>query len=61
MTIDNVKNMPDISCMDDVGIITDNFVTYYGQLYRNKPVNMSTLDRMISNLTSNWMRKMRQP
>ena len=51
MTIDNVKNMPDIPRTDDVGIITDNFVTYYGQLYCDKPVNMPTLDRMISNIT----------
>ena len=43
--------MPDSPCTDDVGIITDNVVTYYGQLYCDKPVNMPTLDRMISNLT----------
>ena len=51
MTIDNVKNMPDLPHTDDVGIITDNFVTYYGQLYCDKPVNMPNLDRMIGNLT----------
>ena len=43
--------MPDIQRTDDKGIIMDNFVTYYGQLYCEKPVNMPTLDRMIGNLT----------
>ena len=51
MTIDNVKNMPDLPRTDDVGIIMDNFVTYYGELYCDKPVNVHTLDRMIDNLT----------
>ena len=51
MTIDNVKNMPDLPRTDDVGIIMDNFVSYYGELYGDKPVNMPTLDRMIDNLT----------
>ena len=31
--------------------IMDNFVTYYGELYCDKPVNIPTLDRMINNLT----------
>ena len=30
MTIDNVKNMPNLSHTDNVGIIMDNFVSYYG-------------------------------
>ena len=51
MTVDNVKNMPDLPRTDDVGIIMDNFVTYYGELYCDKPVNVRTLDKMISNLT----------
>ena len=51
MTIDNVKNIPNLSPTDDVGIIMDNFVTYYGELYCDKPVNIPTLDRMINNLT----------
>ena len=51
MTIDNVKNMPNIPRTDDIGIIMDNFVTYYGELYCNKPVHIPTLDRMINNLT----------
>ena len=29
----------------------DNFGTYYGELYCDKPVNVHTLDRMIDNLT----------
>ena len=28
-----------------------NFVSYYGELYSDKPVDMLTLDRMIGNLT----------
>ena len=51
MTIDNVKNMPDLPRTDDVGIIMDNFVNYYGELYCDKPVHIPTLDRMINNLT----------
>ena len=51
MTVDNVKNMPDIPRTEDVGIIMDNFVTYYGKLYCDKPVHIPTLDRMIDNLT----------
>ena len=37
--------------MDDVGIIMDNFVTYYRELYCDKPVQIPILDRMIDNLT----------
>ena len=51
MTIDNVKNMPDLPRTDNAGIIMDNFVSYYGELYCDKPVNIPTLDRMIANLT----------
>ena len=51
MTIDNVKNMPNISRTDDVGIIMDNFATYYGELFCDNPVHIPTLDRMINNLT----------
>ena len=51
MMVTNVKNMPDLPCTDDVGIIMGNFVSYYGELYCEKPVDMPTLDRMIGNLT----------
>ena len=51
MTIGNVKNMPDLPRTDDMGIIMDNFVKYYWELYCDKPVNIHTLDRMIDNLT----------
>ena len=51
MTITNVKNMPDLPRTDDVGTIMGNFVSYYGELYCDKPVDMLTLDRMIGNLT----------
>ena len=51
MTITNVKNMPDLPRTDDLGTIMGNFVSYYGELYCDKPVDMPTLDRMIGNLT----------
>ena len=51
MTITKVKNMPDLPRTDDVGIIMDNFVKNYGELYCNKPVNIHILHRMIDNLT----------
>ena len=51
MTITNVKNMPDLPCTDNVGTIMGNFVSYYGELYCDKPVDMPTLDMMIGNLT----------
>ena len=51
MTIDNVKDKPDLPRTDDVGTIMENFVSYYGELYRDKPVNIPTLDGMIDNLT----------
>ena len=51
MTIDSVKNMPNLPRTHNVGIIMDNFVTYYRELYCDKPVNIPTLDRMINNLT----------
>ena len=43
--------MPDLPHTDNVGIIMENFVTYYGELYYDKLVNIPTLDRMIDNLT----------
>ena len=52
MTIDIVKNMPNIPRTDDVGIIMDNFATYYRELYCDKPVHIPTLDRMINNESS---------
>ena len=61
MTIGNVKNMLDLPRTDDMGIIMDNFVKYYGELYCNKPVDIHILDRMIDNLTLKWVRKMLPP
>ena len=55
MTIGNVKNMPDLPHIDDVGIIMDNFVKYYGELYCNKPVNIHILDRMIEPSLVQWL------
>ena len=40
-------NMPDLPRTDNVGIIMGNFVSYYRELYCDKPVNMPTLDMMI--------------
>ena len=51
MTVTNVKNMLDLPRTDDVGTIIGNFVSYYRELYCDKPVDMPTLDRMIGNLT----------
>ena len=51
MTIDNVKNVPDHPHTDDMGIIMDNFVKYYRDLYCDKPINVHILDRMIDSLT----------
>ena len=51
MTIDTVKNVADLPCTDDMGIIMDNFVKHYGELYCDKPVNTHVLNRMIDNLT----------
>ena len=45
--------MPNIPRTDDVGIIMDNFVTYYRELYCNKLVQIPIIDRMIDNLTLN--------
>ena len=45
------RNVPNIPRTDDVGIIMDNFVTYYREMYCNKPVQIPILDRMIDNLT----------
>ena len=43
--------MQDLLRTDDAGIIMGNFVSYYGELYCDKPVDMLTLDRLIGNLT----------
>ena len=51
MTVTNVKNMPDLPHTDNVGTIMGNFVSYYGELYCDKPVDIPTLDMMIGNLT----------
>ena len=36
---------------DDIDIISKNFVTYYGELYKHKKVRKATLAKLIENLT----------
>jgi hypothetical protein len=51
MTIDNVKDQPDLPRMDDINTILHNFVEYYSKLYEHKKVYPVALDRLIKNLT----------
>lgn len=51
MTVDNVKDRPDLPRTGDLKTILDNFTKYYTELYKHKPVHYPTLDRMIENLT----------
>jgi hypothetical protein len=53
MTIDNVKDEPDLPRTDDINIILQNFVDYYAKLYEHKGVCPLALDRLIANLTLN--------
>ena len=51
MTIDNVKDAPNLPRTDDMGIILNNFVKYYEELYAHKKVSMPALNRLVRNLT----------
>ena len=51
MTIDNVRDRPDLPHTDNIKVILQNFVDYYGKLYRHKPICPKALDRLIGNLT----------
>jgi hypothetical protein len=53
MTIDNVKNKPDLLRTDDINIILQNFVEYYAKLYEHKGVCLMALAKLIANLTLN--------
>jgi hypothetical protein len=53
MTIDNVKDEPDLSRTNDINIILQNFVDYYAKLYEHKGVCPLALDRLIANLMLN--------
>jgi hypothetical protein len=53
MTIDNVKDEPDLPRTDDINIILQNFVDYYAKLYEHKGVCPLALDRLIANLMLN--------
>ena len=51
MTIENVKDKPDLPRTDDINVILQNFVEYYAKLYEHKEVCPHALDRLIKNLT----------
>jgi hypothetical protein len=51
MTVENRKDEPDLPRTNDINVILENFVNYYGELYAHKKVNKTTLDRLIQNLT----------
>jgi hypothetical protein len=51
MTIDNVKDLPDLPRTDVMGVILQNFVEYYSKLYEHKAICPVALDRLIANLT----------
>ena len=51
MTVDNIKDCPDLDRTDDIDIISKKFVTYYGELYKHKKVRKATLAKLIENLT----------
>lgn len=51
MTIDNVKDKPDLPRTDDMTVILNNFVAYYGKLYEHKRICPIALNKLISNLT----------
>jgi hypothetical protein len=53
MTIDNIKDEPDLPRMDDINIILQNFVNYYAKLYEHKAVCPLALNRLIANLILN--------
>jgi hypothetical protein len=51
MTINNVKDQPDLPRMDDINTILHNFMEYYSKLYEHKKICPVPLDRLIKNLT----------
>jgi hypothetical protein len=51
MTIDNVKDQPDLLRKDDIKIILQNFINYYAKLYEHKEICPIALDKLIGNLT----------
>ena len=50
MTVDNIRDRPDLPRTFDMDIITENFVNYYGELYSHKKIDKRPLKRMIGNL-----------
>jgi hypothetical protein len=51
MTIDDVKDQPDLLRTDDIKIILQNFIDYYAKLYEHKEICPIALDKLIGNLT----------
>jgi hypothetical protein len=51
ITIDNIKDLPDLLRTDNMGVILQNFVEYYSKLYEHKAICPVALDRLIANLT----------
>jgi hypothetical protein len=51
MTINNVKDQPDLPRTDNINTILHNFVEYSSKLYEHKKVCPLALDRLIKNLT----------
>jgi hypothetical protein len=51
MTINNIKDQPNLPRTDDTNTILHNFVEYYSKLYEHKKVCPVVLDRFIKNLT----------
>ena len=50
MTVSNKKDAPEEERTDDINVILNNFVKYYGDLYNEKKVHQPTLDSLIKNL-----------
>ena len=43
MTVDNIRDRPDLPHTNDTDIITENFVNYYGELYSHKKLTNDLL------------------
>jgi hypothetical protein len=51
ITIDNVKDQPDLLRTDDIKIILQNFIDYYAKLYEHKEICPIALNKLTGNLT----------
>jgi len=50
MTVHNTKDDPTGLCTDDTTVVMNNFVKYYGELHSHKPINKTTLNKLIDKL-----------